>query len=231
MLSFAIFLLVQFGRNSAFVPAVPVAIRQHPPSFSFSTSTRTKSTTATELYATRPNNNVNDDESRAACTTRRQAFMQVRQVASTATSASAAVIFLASACSAPRPVFAKDNNSKINKMLDADKEKLRAGYKRLNYLVDNWEKETTNCKTKTQYSSASSECERTPLNVQYYLGYRSTQDPLFRADKTMRRLEVLVPPGDEVEYLEAMEKFNEKAEEGTYNIQYQFSVVATLSYL
>ena len=101
--------------------------------------------------------------------------------------------------------------------LEADKQKLVAGYKRLNYLLDNWEKETSNCKTKTQYSSASSACERTPLKVQDYLGYRSTEDPLFRADKTMRRLEVLVPPDLEVAYLDAMEKYNEKAEEGSGN--------------
>jgi hypothetical protein len=41
--------------------------------------------------------------------------------------------------------------------------------------------------------------------VQYYLGYRSTDDPLFWADKTMRRLEVLVPPDDAVAFLDAME--------------------------
>lgn len=33
----------------------------------------------------------------------------------------------------------------------------------------------------------------------------------------MRRLEGLVPPDLEVEYLDAMEKFNEKAEEGSGN--------------
>jgi hypothetical protein len=53
--------------------------------------------------------------------------------------------------------------------------------------------------------------------VQYYLGYRSIDDPLFRADKTMRRLEVLVPPDDTVAYLDAMEKFSEKAEEGEFS--------------
>lgn len=119
--------------------------------------------------------------------------------------------FVAAATSNANPVAAKPDPQ------EADKQKLVEGYKRLNYLVDNWEQETTNCKTKTQYSSASNACERTPLNVQNYLGYRSTEDPLFRADKTMRRLEGLVPPDLEVEYLDAMEKFNEKAEEGSGN--------------
>ena len=137
------------------------------------------------------------EESQSTCT-RRQAWVQASQVI-------AGTVFLGAT-----PAFAAKDK------LEADKEKLQAGYKRLNYLLDNWEKETTDCKTKTQYSSASSDCERTPLNVQYYLGYRSTEDPLFRADKTMRRLEGRVKPGDEVEYLEAMEKFNEKAEEGRF---------------
>ena len=44
---------------------------------------------------------------------------------------------------------------------------------------------------------------------------------MFRADKTMRRLEVLVPADLEVDYLDAMEKFNEKAEEGSGNCFYQ----------
>ena len=137
-------------------------------------------------------------EDESTVSTRRQVFAKASQVLGT----------LSLLGGTTSPVFAAKDD------LASDKEKIRAGFKRLNYLVDNWDKETTNCKTKTQYSSASSECERTPLNIQYYLGYRSTEDPLFRADKTMRRLEVLVPAGSEVDYLEAMEKFNEKAEEG-----------------
>jgi len=120
--------------------------------------------------------------------------------------ASAGSIFLANAN--PALAAAKDP-------YEADKQKLLAGYKRLNYLLDNWVQETSDCKTKTQYSSASSPCERTPLKVQDYLGYKSMDDPLFRADKTMRRLESLVSTDDTVDYLEAMEKFSEKAEEGT----------------
>lgn len=153
-------------------------------------TTSTSYLARTELHAS--------SEEESTLSTRRQAFVKASQ----------ALGALSLLGGNPNPSFAAKDD------LASDKEKIRAGYKRLNYLVDNWEKETTDCKTKTQYSSASSECERTPLVVQYYLGYRSTEDPLFRADKTMRRLEVLVPSGSEVDYLEAMEKFNEKAEEG-----------------
>lgn len=126
---------------------------------------------------------------------RRQYWVQTGQILGS--------VFLAA-----NPAFAKDD-------LAVEKKKIVDGWKRLNYLLDNWEKLTTDCKTKTQYSSASSECERTPLIVQNYLGYKSTDDPLFKADKTMRKLEVLVPEDDVVDYLEAMEKFGEKAEEGS----------------
>lgn len=138
---------------------------------------------------------ANTDENNESTCSRRQYWAKTGQIFGS--------VFLTA-----NPAFAKDD-------LAAEKKKIVDGYKRLNYLLDNWEKETTDCKTKTQYSSASNECERTPLVVQYYLGYKSIEDPLFKADKTMRKLEVLVPQEDVVDYLEAMETFSEKAEEGS----------------
>jgi hypothetical protein len=93
-----------------------------------------------------------------------------------------------------------------------DKENLVKGYKRLQYLLDNWDKETTICgRTDNPYIG----CERNPEKVMIYLGYKSMNDPLFRADKTMFRLQTLVSPDDEIDYMEAMELFNEKAEEAS----------------
>mmetsp|Transcript_7488 Transcript_7488/g.14205 ORF Transcript_7488/g.14205 Transcript_7488/m.14205 type:complete len:241 (-) Transcript_7488:1718-2440(-) len=93
-----------------------------------------------------------------------------------------------------------------------DKENLVKGYKRLQYLLDNWEKETTICgRSDNPYIG----CERTPEKVMEYLGYKSMKDPLFKADKTMLRLQSLVSSNDEVDYMEAMELFNEKAEEAS----------------
>merc|ERR1719354_726589 len=92
-----------------------------------------------------------------------------------------------------------------------DKENIVKGYKRLSYLLDNWEKETTICgRGDNPYIG----CERTPEKVMDYLGFKSMNDPLFRADKTLLRLQTLVPSDYEIDYMEAMEKFNEKAEEG-----------------
>jgi len=96
----------------------------------------------------------------------------------------------------------------------ADKAKLYKGYESLNYLLDNWVKETTVCGVSDNPYISAGGCERTPLKVMDYLGYKDVNAPLFKADKTMRRLEDLVPSNRQVEYLEAIEKYQEAAEEG-----------------
>jgi hypothetical protein len=68
-----------------------------------------------------------------------------------------------------------------------DEEKIIQGYKRLQYLLDNWEAKTTVCKT-GQETTFGDICERTPTKVMEYLGYKSTSDPLFKAESTLRRL-------------------------------------------
>jgi hypothetical protein len=40
-------------------------------------------------------------------------------------------------------------------------------------------------------------------------------DPLFKAEKTLRRLEALVPPDDEGAYMDAVDTWIEKADEGS----------------
>lgn len=102
----------------------------------------------------------------------------------------------------------------LNSQDEEDKNKIYKGYERLNFLLENWLKETTVCGVSDNPYESSGGCERTPLKVMDYLGYRNINDPLFRADKTMRRLENLVPSDRVVEYLEAIEKWQEAAEEG-----------------
>ena len=96
-----------------------------------------------------------------------------------------------------------------------DKEKILQGYKRLNYLLDNWEKETTYCGTEVDPYSGQKKCERTPLKVMEYMGYKSMNDPLFKADKTLRRLESLAPPAREADYFDAVESWAQTAEEAS----------------
>jgi hypothetical protein len=45
------------------------------------------------------------------------------------------------------------------------------------------------------------------------LGYKSTTDPLFRADKALMRLYTIVPSEKAMEFEEAMEAYNENADE------------------
>lgn len=99
--------------------------------------------------------------------------------------------------------------------IDDDKAKIYLGYERLTYFLENWTQETTICGRSgdNPYISKGG-CERTPVKVMDYLGYKNVNDPLFRADKTMRRLESLVPADRETEYVEALEKWMESAEEG-----------------
>eukprot|EP00543_Licmophora_paradoxa_P001985 CAMPEP_0202457100 /NCGR_PEP_ID=MMETSP1360-20130828/14194_1 /ASSEMBLY_ACC=CAM_ASM_000848 /TAXON_ID=515479 /ORGANISM="Licmophora paradoxa, Strain CCMP2313" /LENGTH=260 /DNA_ID=CAMNT_0049077089 /DNA_START=36 /DNA_END=818 /DNA_ORIENTATION=- len=109
-------------------------------------------------------------------------------------------------------VLAAGTKTKLSQE-EQDKANIVKGYKRLNYLLDNWEKETTVCKTGNDNPYLG--CERTPMKVMEYLGYRSMNDPLFKAEKTMMRLEPLVPSKFESEYLDAMERWSEKADEGS----------------
>lgn len=109
----------------------------------------------------------------------------------------------------PRKAFAKDS------LIEADKLKLLKGYERLNYLLDNWVKETTICGQNDNPYIGEKGCDRTPIKVMEYLGYKNTDDPLFKADKTMRRLESLVPADREGEFLDALEKWVETADEAS----------------
>ncbi len=97
---------------------------------------------------------------------------------------------------------------------EIDKANIVKGYKRLIYLLDNWEKETTVCKI-GQTTTFGDLCERTPLKVMEYLGYKSTNDPLFKVEKTLKRLGSLVPSERDVDYLDAVENLLQNAEEAS----------------
>lgn len=47
-----------------------------------------------------------------------------------------------------------------------------------------------------------------------YLGMKSMNDPLFRIDKTLMRLQSVVPADDEVDFMDAMETINQAVEDG-----------------
>ncbi len=95
----------------------------------------------------------------------------------------------------------------------ADKENLIKGYQRLSYLLQNWDKETTVCGKKND-GIVWEECDRSPEKVMEYLGFKSMKDPLFKADKAIKRLQALVSEENDDEYQEAYQSWIQHSEEG-----------------
>ncbi len=104
-------------------------------------------------------------------------------------------------------------------------ERLQKGHARVTYLLDNWDAETEICGKNIMSDLERKQvvrtdgggggiCEKTPLRVQDFLGYKSTEDPLFKADKLMVRAAPLVDPDDFEAYLDVVERYREKADQG-----------------
>lgn len=66
---------------------------------------------------------------------------------------------------------------------------------------------------RTEGGGGSDACARTPLRVQEYMGYKSTEDPLYKADKLMQRAASLVDPDSLGDYLDVVERYREKADQ------------------
>jgi hypothetical protein len=114
-------------------------------------------------------------------------------------------LVVAAVASTAQPAIAVDNQ--------ADIQKLQQGYQRLDYLLNNWEKETTICgQSDNPYIGL---CERTPLKVMDYMGYKSTKDPLFQAEKTMLKLQSLVPAEKASDYIDAVEQWTQASQEAS----------------
>lgn len=97
----------------------------------------------------------------------------------------------------------------------AEINRLAVGYQRLQYLLKNWDAETTVCIKGCKGAYESCGCIRDPLVVQSYMGYKSMSDPLFKAGDLMLRASTLIKSDAEFErYNEAMEKWNAKADAG-----------------
>ena len=91
--------------------------------------------------------------------------------------------------------------------------RLSVGYKRLQFLLDNWEAETTVCIKGCKGKAENCGCERSPLVVQNYMGFKSMNDPLFRADQLMIRAEPLAEKQFE-KYAALVDRWIEKADDG-----------------
>ena len=130
-----------------------------------------------------------------------------------ALSALAALVITAST-TAPAPLLAAEP-----KVPTADElSRLQYGLVRIDFLLDNWDAETTVCNTnaatltgaelKQQVATMDGgACKKTPLKVQSYIGAASTKDPLFKVDKLMLRAQPLVPESKQEAYTDAVDLF------------------------
>ena len=102
-------------------------------------------------------------------------------------------------------------------------ERLQLGYARVQYLLQNWDSVTSVCGKGVMSDTERKQiirtegggggaCEKTPLVVQEYMGYKSTEDPLYKADKLMVRAASLVDNAVLEDYLDVVEKYREKAD-------------------
>lgn len=79
-------------------------------------------------------------------------------------------------------------------------QRIKTGYERMTYLLDNWEKETTTCKEN------GGECKRDAEPVRRYMGLRSTTDPLFQIEKVFAKVKYMDIDPDSLEpFFEASE--------------------------
>ena len=142
---------------------------------------------------------------------RRELFQSTASVAfaaMTATTASGFLVGLPPAANAAAPPS------------PSELERLRKGHARVQYLLKNWDEVTKVCRNNSDQAmkqvvrtDGGDKCEKTPLNVQIYMGYKSTEDPLYKADKLMVRAAPLIKPEfDEADYLEVVENYKEKAD-------------------
>jgi len=86
---------------------------------------------------------------------------------------------------------------------EADKERIRQGYKAIVYLLDNFEQETTVCREN------GGECKRDADAIRRALGLRSTTDPLFQIEKVFSKAkDTNIDPDKLDAFFEATEDWN-----------------------
>lgn len=81
--------------------------------------------------------------------------------------------------------------------------RIKIGYERMTYLLDNFEQETTICREN------GGECKRDADPVRRYMGLRSTTDPLFQIEKIFAKVKYMDVDPDNLEtFFEASEEWN-----------------------
>jgi len=133
-------------------------------------------------------------------TTRLQATASRREFFGGATMAAAASVgFLATAN--PLPSMAASGGAPPTR---EELNRIKVGYEGIEYLLANFDKETTICREN------GGECKRDAEPVRRYLGLRSTTDPLFQIEKVFNKVKYMeLEDPDKLEtFFEATEEFN-----------------------
>lgn len=91
--------------------------------------------------------------------------------------------------SSPNPSFAAGKPPTAD-----DLNRIKVGYQNIQYLLDNFEKETTVCLT-----DGGRECKRDAEPVRRYLGLRSTKDVLFQIEKVFDKVKYMDIDPDKIE--------------------------------
>lgn len=82
-------------------------------------------------------------------------------------------------------------------------QRIVTGYEKIEYLLANYEAETTVCREN------GGECKRDADPVRKYLGLRSTTDPLFQIEKVFDKVKYMDIDPDQIEsFFEAAEEWN-----------------------
>jgi hypothetical protein len=131
---------------------------------------------------------------------RRQAF--------TTTTAAAGAVGLSFLTQAPNSANAAAGTAAAAGPTQDELERLRIGYKKIQYLLDHFDQETTICREN------GGECKRDADAIRRALGLRSTTDPLFQIEKVFAKVKNMADDDSsfDVEQLEtffdATEEFN-----------------------
>mmetsp|Transcript_29057 Transcript_29057/g.59154 ORF Transcript_29057/g.59154 Transcript_29057/m.59154 type:complete len:277 (+) Transcript_29057:39-869(+) len=194
---------LQFPSASSFQPSSSTVLQSKPSIIRLSPS---------KLHAVRDPwqvNPIDDSSSSSSSISRRRVFRLVCQGALVATSLAVMPQISSAAVATP-----------------AELKKLQIGHSRVQYLLENWDQLTSTCNNKAISSTESKQvirtegggggfCDKSPLVVQEYIGYKSIDDPLFKADKIMLKGVSLVDESvmDQEDYVDLVERFREKADQ------------------
>mmetsp|Transcript_27117 Transcript_27117/g.51011 ORF Transcript_27117/g.51011 Transcript_27117/m.51011 type:complete len:289 (+) Transcript_27117:66-932(+) len=97
---------------------------------------------------------------------------------------------------------------------DEELNRLAIGYKKLTFLLDNWDSQTSVCRPGCKISFEQCACERNPLIVSEYMGFSNINDPLYKIDDLMLRAQDKVSDADFDKFTSMYNTWFQKSQDG-----------------